>query len=29
MDGEVFAGFDSEVTGIHIDILPGEIEVMT
>lgn len=29
MDGEVFSGFDSEITGIHIEILPGEIEVMT
>ena len=29
MDGEIFAGFDSDVQEISIEILPGEIEVMT
>jgi hypothetical protein len=29
MDGEIFAGFDSDVQKISIEILPGEIEVMT
>jgi diacylglycerol kinase family enzyme len=29
MDGETFAGFDSDIQKISIEILPGEIEVMT
>jgi diacylglycerol kinase (ATP) len=29
MDGEVFAGFTSDVTEIHLRILPGELQVIT
>jgi YegS/Rv2252/BmrU family lipid kinase len=29
MDGEIFAGFTSDVTDIHLKVLPGELQVIT
>jgi diacylglycerol kinase family enzyme len=29
MDGEIFAGFSSDVTEVHLRILPGELQVIT
>lgn len=29
MDGEIFAGFTSDVTEIHLRVLPGELQVIT
>lgn len=29
MDGEIFAGFSSDVTEIHLKVLPGELQVIT
>lgn len=29
MDGEIFAGFSSDVTEVHLRVLPGELQVIT